>query len=248
MTKAFRCRNYAKFRELDTSKTLNSSKSVPGAANRSRIKMRKTISFVILLVTPFLVASALTRTIFVTPTTTTTITRPPSTASPSIFATPSLLIFTKTTILHLSSTTTITRLPPPPSSSPSTTTITTHIQTTTTTTVTMSILPSVVPSSQPSLAPNQGNTNATVAFQTSSCTCLTSGAWCGTRSASQVGLNGTCTVTSLYMCNSDADQNPQQFDCPMFLELIFGTQPGASCMEGDVGLNDVCIMPKNGTS
>jgi hypothetical protein len=50
------------------------------------------------------------------------------------------------------------------------------------------------------------------------------------------------------MCYSDADQNPQQFNCPMFLKPIFGTQAGASCMEGDVGLNDVCIMPKNGTS
>ncbi|KAE9372890.1 hypothetical protein N431DRAFT_457569 [Stipitochalara longipes BDJ] len=148
------------------------------------------------------------------------------------------LATTETIVVHPTTTTTIAQLAPSPSAS--TTTITTRVQTTTTTTVTRAISPSTTTFSLPSILTGQ--------TQNDTCTCLTSEVWCGTRSTGQLGLNGTCNANSLYMCENDEDQGPQEFDCTKFLEPIFGTQAGASCFEASADFNDVCSMPKNGTS
>jgi hypothetical protein len=124
----------------------------------------------------------------------------------------------------------------------STITVTTRIISVTTTTIKVSA----------PAAPTVPNISiAHSSLSNSSCTCVESGAWCGTRSSKQIGLAGTCTSTALYFCKSNGDQNPQAHECK---DVLDGAYPGqtagtAQCLESMFyGIyNDNCILAKNGT-
>ena len=127
----------------------------------------------------------------------------------------------------------------------STTTVTTSLISVTTTTIKVSA--SAAPT-----APNPPNISiAHSALSNSSCTCVESGAWCGTRSSKQIGLAGTCTPTALYFCKSNGDQNPQPYECKDVLDSAYVGQTAGTgqCLESMFyGIyNDNCILAKNGT-
>ncbi|PMD15045.1 hypothetical protein NA56DRAFT_710261 [Hyaloscypha hepaticicola] len=124
----------------------------------------------------------------------------------------------------------------------STTTVTTRITFTTTTTIKVSS----------SAAPTSPNISiAHSSLSNTSCTCIESGAWCGTRSSKQIGLAGTCISTFLYFCKTDRDQNPQPYDCGDALDGAYEGQTAgtAQCLESMfyANYNDNCILAKNGT-